>query len=35
VQTDILKEKGIPLEKQEFDWKDRVRVPTSKLDDDA
>jgi rubrerythrin len=32
---DILKEKGIPLEKQEFDWKDLVRVPTSKLDDDA
>jgi hypothetical protein len=32
---DILKEKGIPLEKQEFTWRDMVRVPTSKLDDDA
>ncbi|MDB5102882.1 MAG: hypothetical protein JWP91_571 [Fibrobacteres bacterium] len=32
---DILKEKGIPLDKQEFTWRDMVRVPTSKLDDDA
>ena len=32
---DIFKEKGIPLEKQEFTWRDMVRVPTSKLDDDA
>jgi hypothetical protein len=32
---DFSKEKGIPLKDQEFDWKDLVRVPTSKLDDDA
>src|SRR3954466_14873587 len=32
---DISKEKGIPLEDQQFDWQDMVRVPTSKLDDDA
>src|SRR3954452_18095926 len=32
---DILKEKGISLDKQEFTWRDMVRVPTSKLDDDA
>jgi hypothetical protein len=32
---DILLEKGIPLDNQEFDWRDLVRVPYSKLDDDA
>jgi hypothetical protein len=32
---DLIREKGIALEKQKFDWKDIVRVPTSKLDDDA
>jgi hypothetical protein len=32
---DIFKERGISLEKQEFDWKDLVRTPYSKLDDDA
>src|SRR5688572_22140233 len=32
---DISKEKGIPLQQQQFDWQDLVRVPTSKLDDDA
>ena len=32
---DILKEKGIPLEKQQFTWRDMVQVPISKLDDDA
>jgi hypothetical protein len=32
---DLMKEKGISLEKQEFDWHDVVRVPISKLDDDA
>lgn len=32
---DILHEKGIPLENQEFDWRDLVRAPYSKLDDDA
>jgi rubrerythrin len=30
-----MKEKGIPLDKQKFDWRDIVRMPTSKLDDDA
>src|SRR5215207_2601466 len=32
---DISRERGTPLEKQEFDWKDLVRTPYSKLDDDA
>ncbi len=32
---DVLKERGTPLEKQERDWRDLVRVPYSKLDDDA
>src|SRR5690606_13551658 len=32
---DVLAERGTPLEKQEFDWKDLVRIPYSKLDDDA
>jgi hypothetical protein len=32
---DILKEKGTPLEAQQFDWRDLVRVPISKLNDDA
>lgn len=31
----ILKEKGIPLERQVFTWRDLVKVPISKLDDDA
>ena len=35
MSLDLLKEKGIPLEKQQFTWRDMVRVPTSKLDDDA
>ena len=35
MSLDLNKEKGIPLEKQKFDWQDIVRVPTSKLDDDA
>jgi rubrerythrin len=30
-----MKEKGIPLDEQKFDWRDIVRMPTSKLDDDA
>ena len=30
-----MKEKGVPLEEQQFDWRDLVRTPTSKLDDDA
>lgn len=32
---ELFKEKGIPLEKQEFDWHDLVRTPISKLNDDA
>lgn len=32
---DILSEKGTPLDKQRFDWRDIVRSPISKLDDDA
>lgn len=32
---DILKEKGIPLDKQRFTWRELVQTPTSKLDDDA
>jgi rubrerythrin len=32
---DILKEKGVPLEQQTFNWKDLVQLQTSKLDDDA
>ncbi|HEY8428957.1 MAG TPA: hypothetical protein VIL20_11310 [Sandaracinaceae bacterium] len=32
---DVLKERGTPLEKQEIDWRDLVRAPYSKLDDDA
>jgi hypothetical protein len=30
-----MKEKGIRLDEQKFDWRDIVGVPTSKLDDDA
>jgi rubrerythrin len=32
---DILNEKGIPLDKQQFTWRELVQTPTSKLDDDA
>lgn len=32
---DIMKERGTRLEAQEFDWKELVQVPYSKLDDDA
>ena len=35
VSLELMKEKGIPLDKQKFDWRDIVRMPTSKLDDDA
>jgi hypothetical protein len=35
VALDLFKEKGVPLEKQKFTWRDIVQVPTSKLDDDA
>jgi hypothetical protein len=35
VALNLFKEKGVPLDKQEFNWRDLVQVPTSKLDDDA
>jgi rubrerythrin len=35
VALDILKERGVPLEQQTFDWRDIVRTPISKLNDDA
>ena len=35
MSLDIFREKGTPIEKQIFTWRDMVRTPTSKLDDDA
>jgi hypothetical protein len=35
MSLDLIREKGIPLDQQFFDWRDLVRTPTSKLDDDA
>ncbi|HEU4344953.1 MAG TPA: hypothetical protein VFU31_25670 [Candidatus Binatia bacterium] len=35
MSLDLMKEKGIPLDQQRFDWRDLVHVPSSKLDDDA
>jgi rubrerythrin len=35
VALDILKERGVPLDRQRFDWHDMVRSPISKLDADA
>jgi hypothetical protein len=35
MSLDIFKEKGVPLEKQQFTWRDLVREPISKLDNDA
>ena len=32
---DLFKEKGVPVERQEFNWRDLVKEPTSKLNDDA
>lgn len=32
---DLLREKGVPLDRQAFSWRDLVRTPTSKLNDDA
>jgi hypothetical protein len=32
---DIFREKGTPLDKQQFTWRELVQAPTSKLDDDA
>lgn len=31
----LLKDKGVPIEKQTFTWKELVQAPYSKLDDDA
>ena len=31
----LLKDNGMPLERQRFTWKDMVNKPISKLDDDA
>jgi hypothetical protein len=35
MSLDILKEKGVPLNKQMFTWRDLVQEPISKLDNDA
>jgi hypothetical protein len=35
MSLDIFEERGTPLDQQEFDWRDLVRAPYSKLDDDA
>jgi hypothetical protein len=35
MSLDIIKEKGIPLDQQTFNWRDLVRTPVSKLDEDA
>jgi hypothetical protein len=35
MSLDIFKEKGIPLDQQQFTWRDLVREPISKLDNDA
>ena len=35
MSLDLMNERGIELDKQKFDWRDIVRAPTSKLDDDA
>ena len=35
MSIDVMKERGTPIDKQEFDWKDLVQTPYSKLDDDA
>jgi hypothetical protein len=32
---DLFKERGVPIDRQEFTWKDLVRMPISKLDNDA
>ena len=32
---DLMKEKGITLDQQSFDWRNLVKALTSKLDDDA
>ncbi len=32
---DLINERGTPLEKQQFDWRELVGIPSSKLNDDA
>ena len=32
---DLMKEKGVPLDRQEFNWRELAGKPSSKLDDDA
>src|SRR5689334_13164939 len=34
MSLDLLRERGIPIDEQTFDWRDLVRTPYSKLDDD-
>jgi len=35
MSLDLLKDRGVPLEKQTFTWREMVQTPISKLDDDA
>lgn len=35
MSLDIMQERGIPLDRQNFTWRDLVRIPISKLNDDA
>lgn len=35
MSLDLFKERGVPLEQQRFTWRDLVREPISKLDNDA
>lgn len=35
MSLDLFREKGVPLDRQVFDWKDLVQAPYSKLNDDA
>jgi hypothetical protein len=35
VALDIMKERGVALDRQKLDWRDMARAPISKLDDDA
>ena len=35
MSLDLMRERGVRLDEQKFDWRDIVPPPTSKLDDDA
>jgi hypothetical protein len=35
MSLDPFRERGVSIDKHEFDWRDLVRTPYSKLDDDA